>query len=303
MSSVVVVSYSELAAFRQCPFKHKLAYIDRWTKDKREGALARGTLWHKCMEAHYRVIMTWQNGLPDKEPYPGEDDRLQDTALTAVAQVIAKAMDDGTAEDEIDLIKWMYAGYVERYGLDLQWQIVAVEHPIQIPLFDPDTGRKTRFRLKARLDLVVRDRQSGRLWILDHKTHKDMPNQKDMDFEEQFGLYQAAMARVGHRVFGSIYSTARTYRLVKREMTLAERYDRVLLARTDAELNSILRDALRTARSAYSARNEHERHPDSGTCKWKCDYTEACLVGRKTTDARTAVFLGDVGFRQDHTRH
>lgn len=326
MTRLITISHSEIDAFRQCPFKHHLAYRQRWVRQKTSGALARGSLWHQVLEAHYTVIRNAQQGAyPEMNDasfrgaglYPAQTELLIELCMKAAADVLAVAIDDGIEQDEIDIVTWMYAGHIERYGVDEQWQILAVEHKITIPLFDPDTGRKTKFRLKCILDLIIRNRLNQQVWIVDHKSGAELPKEKDLDFDEQFGLYHAVMKRIGHRVFGSVYSAARTKRnkgdvvpigdpgrtKAMKTQTLDERFSRTLLARTDQELQAIERGVLQTAKAMYSANNQHERHPDSSTCGWRCDYTEACLLGRKTNDQRTELFLADTGYVQNFERH
>lgn len=207
-----------------------------------------------------------------------------------------------TGFEEVELLEWMYEGYWDRYELDSNWKVLAVEYAGIVPLFG-EGGAKTRFRLKAKIDLVVED-ERGRLWLVDHKTHATLPKDKDLDLDDQFGLYAHVLRQMGRPVFGIIYNTARTKKNIVKTQTLAERFDRYYMTRTDTELDTIAREALATVRTAYNKQaNLGERHTNTDTCRWRCPYTEACLMGRKTDDARERGFLRDIGFTQEHERH
>lgn len=285
MSEPVVISFSELDAFKQCPHKWALAYEQRWTTGKDETTAAgRGTLWHKMLDAHYTAL---KNGSDDPEG--------------AVAERVSEFRRVGKDPDTLDLLEWMYAGYVEAYGFDDEWLIVAIEHKAQVPLGLLNDGRQVV--LKMIIDLIVRNRSTGLVWLIDHKSHATLPRKKELDLDDQFGLYTWGLRQLGHKPFGAIYSTARTQRNKTKPQTLDDRFDRYLMTRTNVELDTIAEEALATARTMHSPTNYRERHTNSDTCKWRCDYTEACLIGRKIGAGRERAFLLDVGFRQDFRRH
>lgn len=315
MAKTITVSFSELDCFKQCPHKHRLAYKDRWVSDQKAPALARGTLWHLVLEHHYRTIQAAQRagcGVP-----------TVDELATKVLPLLY--LPDGSQDEEQTLIEWMYLGYLEQYGLDPYWDVVAVEHAPEVYL-PTERGGRSRFKLKLKIDLIVR--AEGRVWVVDHKSCKDLPRQKELDLDDQFGLYTWAMRQLGKKVFGSIHNAARTHRNKDPEsdprarnaeglflnkdgsvskvqpqlQPLDERFARARLYRTDEELQSLAVDAYRTAKMAYSlALDSEPRHTDPDRCGWRCNFTEPCLAGRKGID-EVEVLLGS-GFRIDRTRH
>lgn len=303
-----IVSWSELGTGRQCPHKHDLAYKQRWTTPRDETTAAgRGTLWHKIMDTHYTSL---KNG-----EHPGDP---VDTWFKEMRRV-------GKDSDTLELLRWMYEGYVEKWGFDDEWEILAVEYRTQVPL-KTAAGRRSGFVLKMILDLVVRNRRTRRIWIVDHKSHANIPKDKELELDDQFGLYTWGLRELGKNPFGCVYNTARTQRNKGDDpahvldwerkkaagttkavrpvgQSLDQRFDRYLMARTDVELDTIAQEALDTARYLYSKANKGERYTNPDTCKWKCDFTEACLLGRKTSAEREQQFLRDVGFKPDFTRH
>lgn len=298
----VIVSYSELDAFRQCNHKHLLGYKERWTAPSTSPALAKGTLWHLVLEDHYKLLMAWQRaGRPRAIDIDGA---LMPVELALMQRMNFHVFDEGGnyAHPEYGpLIEWMYQGYIEKYGLDSKWQILAVEHGPVVPL-PTERGTRSMFRLKLKIDLVVKDLSMThpKIWIVDHKSGKDLPTEKMLDIDDQFGLYTWAMRQLGKPVFGSIHNAARTQRN-KSPMALEDRMMRTMLSRTDRELDRIAIEAYQTAREAYGPLNKGQRAPDSDRCRWRCDFTEPCLHGRKGLDEKQ--FLIDLGFTQQFERH
>ena len=284
----IVVSWSEIDTFRQCPHKHRLGYQERWTSQGSSPALTRGIMWHALLEYHYKSL----------QECPGDLERAGRVAWEFALRD-PRAVQD---QEVLDLLMWMYTGYVEQWGADPDWEILAVEERYHVPLLTA-SGQRSRFVLKMGIDLAVKDRSMrNRIFLVDHKTGANLPAQKELDLADQFSTYMWGLRRSGMDVFGAMWNGARTKRNIK-PMAPTDRFARPLLARTDYELDTVAREAYATARTMYSPRNLAERHPDPDTCKWKCSYVEACLMGRKTGDVKEREYLADAGFRQDWTRH
>lgn len=295
----IVVSYSELDAFRQCPHKHDLAHRQGWTPDKVGPALTKGRLYHLVLQLHYELI---REGVGTKA-------RRQ-----AITDLLVDSIEEYT-EETCELIAWMYDGYEDMWGEDSDWVIISVEDQRLCRL--PDTsGRGSRFYLRMRTDLIMQERtvevaghrvnasrdpenkRFGKIWLVDHKSGKDLPTQRELDIDDQFGLYTWGIRKDGLRVFGALYNAGRTYRH-KEERPVEERFSRTRLYRTDKELDNLAREAFLTARTAYTYESgDAPRAPDSDRCRWRCPFTEACLHGRKTTPNQEAIFLSSAGFTQ-----
>jgi hypothetical protein len=303
MAKTIVVSYSELDTFRQCPFKHKLAYVDRWTGPV-SAALSRGKAWHAMLEAHYTEIKTAQaEGHPDHDwrVHPDQERALRLKCSAAAGTALGNS---GLDEEQADLLIWMYEGHYARYGLDPQWQVLAVEYRAELPLYTL-VDRKSRFRLKAKIDLIVRqlDLAGTPIRVVDHKSGKDLPQGKHLDLDDQFGLYEWLLRREDKQVLGTIHSAARTQRN-KGPMALDDRFSRTAMHRTDAELKAIADDAYLVARAAYSATNlaAPMSSPDPDRCNWKCGFRDAHVYARKGVMPIEGL-LRSTGFTQNYERH
>lgn len=283
---VVVVSYSEIDTYRQCGHKWELGWRERWRPAAQSPALKRGTDFHTLMEYHYQVARVGRAG----GQWPGPEAMLE------------RARDDvlgGCTDEERELLEWMYAGYLECYGFDPDWEVLATEYSGTADL--PDLGPDyPLFRLKFKIDLIARDPR-GQIWSWDHKTAKNLPNQLEIDLDDQHGLYTWALRALGKDVFGSVHNVCRTERL-KRGMELGERFKRWTTYRTDVELDNIAMEAVRTAAAAYAWEpGTAPRSPNPSTCSWKCDFLKVCPMGRKGMDERG--LLADMGFTQQMGRH
>jgi hypothetical protein len=322
----IIVSYSELDTFRQCPLKHLLAYKHRFKKPVEEmSALSKGSLWHLVMETHYNVIREDQEARGGKiVPLRSEQVLLRKAREAAYVHLFRE--DKSQSEQQV-LIQWMYEGYVEQYGADRQWRILGVELAREFELI-PAAERETiieygeietfhapQVRIKMKLDLLIRDVQRGTVWIVDHKSGANLPSQMDLEIDDQFGLYSWGMTKDGYKVTGSIHNAARTTRNLAdhpdyagkaKPQTLEQRMGRTYLNRSADELVNIGNDAAAAATVAYHAELGYEElpiysSPDPRQCGWKCDFKEAHLMARQGRPLDLA--LTERGFVQDFTRH
>lgn len=302
MNDIQIVSYSELDTYRQCPLKHAILYGQRWTKPPKPGsALEKGSLWHKVLEEHYRVIKEYQDANSGKTLTAKQDK----AALAEAWRRIEPMLYDATTGEQSEvqgLIQWMYEGHVQMWGADNDWKILGVEHQIITPLRN-ENGRRSRYHLKAKMDLVILHRSLGGRFVVDHKSGANLPTQMDLEIDDQFGLYTWAMREVGKKIQGTIHNANRTQRN-KSAMPLDTRMARTFLTRSEVELTNLALDAYRVARAAHPPKSERRAPysaPDPRSCGWKCDIKEPHLLMRQGRPM--AEVLHEYGFRVDRTRH
>lgn len=301
----IIVSYSELDTYRQCPLKHHILYGQRWTKPpKPDSALSKGSLYHRVMEEHYRIIKTYQDANGGKNPKEGskEEKALLAAAKAAVWPMLWDSERGDWFNPVCELIAWMYEGHVDNYGSMQDWRILGVEHQIITPLRD-ERGRRTRYHLKAKMDLIVRERSNGGRWVIDHKSGANLPTDFDLEIDDQFGLYTWAMNEVGKPVLGSCHAANRTQRN-KSFMPLDTRMKLSYLNRDKIELKNLALDAWQVARAAHPPKSApvlRYSSPDPRSCSWKCDIKEPHLLMRRGRNP--ADVLREYGFKIDRTRH
>ena len=289
----VEISQSEIATFRDCPLKHRIEYVMLYKKPPKPGSpLHRGSFMHAVLEEFYLHLRDGGNPA--------------DAKFRAMAVLEAYETD----EEERDLVRWMLDGYFDHYAQadQDQWEVLAVEVNFRIALPDME-GRPSNYMLNGQIDLVVRNRYTNKVWIVDHKSCADLPghNTMELDIDDQFGLYTAVwnLLHPDQPCMGSIHNAIRTKKLV-RKMTPEDRFKRTHLNRTKTEQANILRDAYLVARRMYPIEPELRAlpvysSPNPRQCGWKCGYKEAHLAARSGVALTQA--LEDFGFTRGQPRY
>lgn len=262
--------------------------MTQWQAKDPSSASSLGTAWHEAMAHHYGEIYRWQAG--GKVP----------TSVEPIANVVRGILDGyfkGTPH--YDTLVWMYEGYLAKWELDPDWEIIEWESTQEV---EASPG----IWYEWTTDVLVRDHSlGGKLRIVDHKSTSNQLRQSSVDLSDQLGLYIMAQGMRGTKVADGIVSQARTHKLV-RHMTLDERFQRLPSYRSPVELENIWDDAMQTIQmmrnyleypdvAPYSV-------PDPRVCSWKCDYQEAHLILRKMPKAkwgtRLRPLLRSKGFEQ-----
>lgn len=273
-------SWTEISTFRQCPHKHALTYKERWQPPRLSRPLQIGLLWHEILDLHYRGIV--EDGAPRIE------------AIIALLNEYGAKVEDHPLYPIGSTCLWMYHGYrawAQRW--DGEWTIREVETEFSVPL--PDAP----FLLNGRIDLLIEYKRH--LWVVDHKAVKDLPYGKELDLDDQTPLYIWAKRQDGYDIRGAFLSHCRTQRL-KRPMTEEERFSRDMVIRTDYELETVVQEAIASTRSAYHPDQTSPRHPDTHMCKWRCDFLEACIGGRKAAHLEQEILIATGFTRRERNR-
>lgn len=288
----IVVRHSELADFRQCPLKHRLKWIDGWEGEGASPASRLGTAIHYVLAQRYRRIRDqqkrfgygdWARFIREGSDYPDRMEMLAQIYEATWEATEAAIHDQNLDEEAAETLRWMVQGYVEQHGVDVDWQVLAVETNLVVPFIEPTGKTSTRYDFSYHVDLAVLDHSlGGRVCIVDHKSTKRVLGQDDVDLMDQFGMYVWAWWRRTGQHAVPICNQIRT-EMLKRAMALPERYERTRSFRTLTEMQNIAADALRTVKAAYSKSNREAPYsaPDARQCGWKCDFKEVHLAIRK----------------------
>lgn len=305
------VSYSELNTFRQCPMKWELGYKKGYKPKREKEAFRLGHIWHEMMQVHYGVIKEYQDAEGDGNVLRTE--QLLEWCAREVGGVL-----DKTDETTRELMNWAYAGYVEVYGCDPQWRILAIEIRGQVEL-TPGSG----IQIVYVIDLVVEDSDYGGIWIIDHKFPGDLASDTEIELDDQLGLYWGCwiIDAVNNpdglikRVNGAMLNEARKKRnvgdlpdnqrgtfksgkLKGTPQTLDQRFRRSRTSRTDSEALTIAQDAARVVKAmiVLDANDLLYSSPDPKQCGWKCDFDEVHILSR-SSEIPLEEILSDFGFQ------
>jgi len=139
----MLLTQSSAGDFRDCRKLAELRYERRLRPNEEPFELSFGSNMHTGLE------FLW-SGKPLEEAV---------TAATKKADT-----------DQSVVLEALLTGYRNRWD-PKDWKVVAVEKEFRLPLFDPATGqRHPYFDRGGKLDVVLRRKSTGRLWLMEHKS-------------------------------------------------------------------------------------------------------------------------------------
>lgn len=233
--SDILVSFSELKQYQTCPRSWQLGYLERWRGPETPGAATLGKLIHAALEELYR---------PEATP----SERL------GQAWTVLETSEDPRRDDAVRIFD-AYVEWAREEDRKLNWEPVAVEWKFEVPL--PLKG----YSLKGSVDLIVRNRVSGGIIIVDHKSSAmKYPTEDELAFWPQ-GLdyaYAWNLLNPDDPCTGLVWNGINTKPLPVRETTKYEAFRRVWAS---ADRSLIARCV---ADQAEEARNAYENYSDLG---------------------------------------
>lgn len=163
------VGYSMVRSYRWCPRQYRYKYIQNLQRRRPAPPLIRGTILHEMLNA--RALKSMRK--PTKTPA---------TILESYAEQYAELFReerDEYGETFIEDIGRVWANYERTYAND-GWKYEATEEEVITEL---DKGLVYKGHLDKRV--VTKDRR----WIVDHKTHKNIPTEEARFADYQILLY------------------------------------------------------------------------------------------------------------------
>jgi len=153
-----VLTNSEMKARRRCARYHHLRYNLGYRPLEDGEALTFGTLVHAGLETWW----AWHMGATADCDAALEASLWRMRAESSDSFVLARA-------------EALLAGYHVRWADEMaRYEVLGVELEFRAPLINPETGAASRtFQLGGKLDALVRERESGRVIIVEHKTASD----------------------------------------------------------------------------------------------------------------------------------
>jgi RecB family exonuclease len=199
-SGLEVFTHSMMTTMRRCPQQFAYKYVER-LKPRRVGApLRRGTWLHALLEAHYKGE-SWE---AVHDAYSADYGTLFDEEQDAL----------GDLPTECDRIMRSYLWHWREgpYGResDPKWKTIETEMKLEVPL--PD-GRLYR----CRIDVLAED-ENGQLIVIDHKSHKTLPDLSYRIADSQSLLYLWALRKSGYDVHRFVWNYLRTKAPTKPQM-------------------------------------------------------------------------------------
>lgn len=162
-----LIRTSEQQSYNRCKWAWNLSY-NQGLRQRRAGPVLRfGTLVHEALAAYY--IPGRKRGEHPAKAFV----KVYEKDVAEFGEFAIRGIDSDDAvtkwEDARELGVDMLNAYVEEYKGDPDWEVVATEQPFQAPVYHPRSGREL-FKMVGILDLIMRQRSTGRIWVWDHKT-------------------------------------------------------------------------------------------------------------------------------------
>lgn len=169
------ISYSGLDSFKLCPLKFKLQYLDKIKAPKSKEAIF-GTLIHSVL----RLLHD-----PNRFVSPTEEEVLEFFSQNWNPEIFSDSSEEAAAFAQgVMILKNYYAK-----NFPGQFNIVALETLFEAPI---GFGNETHI-ISGKIDRV--DKTSDDLFeLIDYKTTKKMPSQKNVDYDLQLSVYHLGMA-------------------------------------------------------------------------------------------------------------
>jgi len=243
-----------------------LGYKEGYRPIQSSPALELGTGIHDALDWHYSG-----KGHPVERFEIWADGRIKD---------IGSQWDDDVKkfQDIKELGISMLESYIAHYGMEDEFEVIATEKTLSRPIPIPATGNPSKCHLVARLDGIVRDNASGKLYSLEHKTFSRFSMSQleiDHQFTAQVWLGQQLVESMGldEPIMGVIYNGLRKQAAGPRvKLKLFERHK---LHRTKRHIDVLLHRAYWQYREMNRPSVPIYPQPNAIKCG-QCDFKEVC---------------------------
>ena len=198
-TSLPLITPSSLRKYRACPRLYKNEQVDLVRPLHRPAPMDFGTLGHRGLEAWWLAAKTW----------PDDVAAWLDAAMEAIRS---------GEQDPYKLAKSeaLMLGYHYRWCDGMVWdgeplEVVAVEAEYRAPLMNPETGCSSMtFQRGGKIDAIVRGKQTGRVWLVEHKTSAEnfgpgSEYRRRLVLDPQISHYHVGARALGYAVDGCIY--------------------------------------------------------------------------------------------------
>src|SRR5580692_2569067 len=189
-----ITGYSMVKSYRRCPKSYEYKYRQNLQRKKPAPPLIRGTILHEMLDSRALTLMKTGAELPPMEILAHYEKKYGQ---------LFREEKDIYGENFIADIRSIYSGY-ERTYIEEDLKFESSEEEVTTTLYKGVTFR-------GHLDKRVVDSR-GRRWIMDHKTHKSIPDEEARFADYQILLYLWAYNRENPkaRADGIIWDYLRT---------------------------------------------------------------------------------------------
>lgn len=178
----LLLSTSERSLFKKCRWAYQWPFMKRLEPTVAAPALRFGTLVHLALEKRHPPGVK-------RGPHPAATFRKLYDQEIKLAYKYGFRDEDNKWQEAGELGEAMMNNYVDTYGDDEEWRVIASEQVFTVPIIDPDTGREIA-KFASILDGIWINRFDKRIIIVDHKTAGTIST-KHLFMDEQASAYWA----------------------------------------------------------------------------------------------------------------
>ena len=184
---IPILRTSERSTFKKC--------VWRWLQEYRYGYKPRGiqadALWFGI--GIHNALAEWYLKGKRRGPHPADTwEAWCGDEIAWAKSYLTDTFEEPVWLDARDLGTAMLEGYVDQWGKDPKWHIIAVEQPFEIAI---RRDRQTAVIFKSRWDGVFRDLETGLILLLESKTATQIATAY-LEMDDQGGSYWAVAGRV-----------------------------------------------------------------------------------------------------------
>lgn len=174
---------SERSTFKRCPQQWWWAYIEGLVSTQLEStALWFGTGLHLAW-AEYYIPGTVRG----RDPHSTWDEFCKGKELDLV-KVQSSNEEKEVYVNAVELGHLMIDAYIAEYSGDKNWEVLAPEQRVRAIIAHPKDPSRPYVDMVGTMDLVVRDTETGLIWVVDHK-HMAALKISHLDLDEQLAGY------------------------------------------------------------------------------------------------------------------
>lgn len=261
------ISYSNINAFQSCPLKYKYQNIDKIKAPKNIDAVF-GSSVHMALKFMFQ-----------RDPlYPTLDqviDFFREAWRNKKTSLEEKNKKDGEEETDAQIEDMLYKDGInileKFYKNNPPWNfnIVDMESWFDFEVEDEKTGEK--HTLSGIMDRV--DKTNDDVFeIIDYKTGRKMPSQKDVDENLQLSIYQLGLMNKWPHL---------DPKKIKLSLYFLKHGEKISTSRTKEQLGDTKRMILGVIKDINDKIKENNSFPPtpSGLCDW-CEYKQMCPMWR-----------------------
>jgi hypothetical protein len=316
--SVSIIRTSERRTKKRCEWRWYQEWVEGWTPKGRPAL----PLWFGT--GVHEALAQWYQPGTKRGVHPADaflDWVKNEQAFIRVNNMGTLEADEDEFVDARLLGEKMLEGYVDKYGEDESWDIIATETSFQVDI--PYPGDKALLAIYAgTFDGVYRDLMDDKIWLLEHKTAKAI-NTLFLPLDEQAGSYWALASKIlqsrgvlrkGDTIKGIMYNFLRKAmpderpqnaegKYLNKNGSVSKQQPAPLFLREEVgrdrreramQLRRIQIEAL-DMEAAKQAEPDRLKKTPTRDCPWDCALWEMCLLHEKGTDSwkefREAMFV------------